>query len=795
MRDRFYSGPNLLGLSVGLAASGLIALFVLSELQYDQFHSNKDRIYHVVMGTQDGSGDTAYSLGSFGDVGEWMTNTFPEVEVSVRIFKKRVLIRRGELKHFQQQCLVDSSIFRAFTIPLRKGDSRKALIEPWSMVISESMAKRYFGAEDPIGQELFTDNPFYLGGTYHVTGVFDDFPRESHIQFDCASATPRVDNMVLGSWGPYLNVSHSTITYLLLREGADPGRIESGLKEFAVEYIDAHRASQKSRNAAEFDGTTFQLHSLNDVYLYSGERFGIPGMGSARTVSMFSLIALLIVLLACCNYTNLATARSLKRLREVGLRRVVGARRAQLISQFLGESILMTVIAAIVAVGWIKVFLPFFEVVIGRSIQVGSIVGHPTMLLAIAGLVLGIGVMAGGYPALFVSRFRLSDVFGRANVRSSGTVSLRQLLVVFQFCVSIGLVICTITSFRQMDFIQSKDLGYNRSMLVKMPLISRNRELLSQADEIKQAVTDHPNVMSVTSHHFQIGRNVQKSPVTPEGEPHESWTMIQVATDENFLKTAELDVIAGRSFSRDRPTDETEAFMLNETAVRMLGWDEPLGKTFEWRWRKGRVIGVVQDFHLEPLNMPIGPAYFMMWPEKHLWITARIATRDVGATIAHLATVWKRFLPNFDFEYVFLDDDLASHYLTEQKQARVLGGLSLLAVLIACLGLLGLSAFSVQRRTKEIGIRKALGGSRGGLVVLLSREYVRDVLIAGVIAVPVGLVTANQWLQSFTYRVDVGGGTLAAGFGICLLFALGAVSAQTSRAAGLDPAKSLREEG
>lgn len=796
-RDRLFSGINIVGFAIGLMAFALIAFFILGERSYDQFHEKKDRIYHVVMGTQDKTGHTVYSMGAFGNVAEEMKKTFPEIEETLRIFPKDVLVRKDDKTFPVTQCLIDSSIFRVMTMPLVKGDPKTALLNRWTMVISESMARRVFGADDPMGQTLFTDDAAYFGGTYTITGVFRDWPTESHLQFDCVTTTYRASSYAAGSWGPYLNESHPTQTYVLVHQYADVDRIRGGLPQFAVDFIDANRASQRARNAAEFDGTTFHLHSLNDVYLYSGQRFGIAGMGSAQTVWMFAFIALLILALACSNYINLTTAQSLQRVREVGMRRVVGAHRVQVIGQFLGESLLTTVIAAFCAVGFLYLALPTFSELIGRPL-LGEAMNNGLMWVGLVGLVLVIGLVAGGYPAVFISRFHLQDALGRTSMRTGrGVAGLRQLLVVFQFGVCIALMICTVTLYRQMDYIQNKDLGYNRDLLVQMPMGARNRALIPQMEEIKGAIMSHPNVVSTAASMFSIGARVrQRSSVTVQGEAHESRTMIQVTIDEDYLQTMEVPLVSGRGFSKDHATDEEEAFLLNETAVRQLGWDltSAIGKTFEWRWRKGRVVGVVADFNLQPLHKPIDPAFFMLWQEKRFRVTARISGANIQETLAHFESVWTRFLPEYDFEYVFLEDDLAVHYQTEEKQADVFGGLALLAVVIACLGLLGLSAFSVQRRTKEIGIRKVLGASPQGLIVLLSRVYLRDVLIAGAVAVPLGVLAANRWLESFAYRVDVNGVTLLVSFLGCLVLALLTVGVQTLKAARLDPTQALRTD-
>lgn len=796
-RDRLYSGINILGFAVGLMVFGLIAFFVVGEMQYDRFHANKDRIYHVVMGTQNGAGKMIYSMGAFGNVAEELRKAFPEIEETLRIFPKEVLIRRGDTALSQRQCLVDSSIFRVLTMPLVMGDSQTALLNRWSMVISESMAQRFFGVEDPIGQTLFTDNEAYFGGMYVVTGVFSDWPHESHLQFDCITTTYRENSYAIGAWGPYLNVSHPTRTYVLLQKNADVRRVEERLPQFAKAFIDANRAGQRARNAAEFDGTTFHFQSLNDVYLYSGERFGIAGMGSAQTVWMFTLIAFLILALACCNYTNLTIAQSLHRVREIGMRRVVGAHRMQVMGQFLGESVLTTMIAALVALGLLQLSLPNFSELIGRPV-LSEAMNNLALWAILASVVFFIGIVAGGYPAIYISRFHLQDALGKTLTRTRrGAVGLRQLLVIFQFGVSIALVICTITLYRQMDYIQNKNLGFNRNLLVRMPIGVTNRAVIPQMEEIKRALISHPQVVSTTASLYRMGiMNPQRSPVTPEGEAHESRTMIQIAADEDFLQTIGVDLVSGRGFSKDHPIDVEASFLLNETAVRQLGWDpsEAIGKTFEWRWRKGQVVGVVADFNLEPLHKPIDPTFFMMWQEKRLQVTARISGVDITGTLAHFESVWKRFLPEYDFVYTFFNDELASHYVTEEKQAEVFGGLTFLAVIIACLGLLGLSAFSVQRRTKEIGIRKVLGASPRGLVALLSRAYLRDVLIAGAIAVPLGTFAANRWLEGFAYRVDVNVMTLFVSLAGCLLLALLTVGVQTLNAARLNPAQALRND-
>ncbi len=787
MRHKGYSLINVLGLSVGVACCVLIGLFIHDEFRVNRFHTKSDRIYKLIREMRNDDGTRDMGFGTSGAAGPALKKDYSEIETVVRYLSWGYIWTTYKDRKFNQRfCLTDPDFLEVFDFELVKGDRATVLKEPLSILVTEATAQRFFGNDDPIGKVLTVDDR-YMGGVYTITGVLKNTPRQSTMQFDIVCATVNTywtrnvfENWAVDStWRPAHN-------YILLREGADVKALEAKLPEFMAQYM-GDEIVKKS---------TYFLQPFERIYLYSRVDYGISYYSDITYVYLFAIIGLFILLIACINFMNLSTARSARRAREVGLRKVVGAYRAQLIRQFLGETFLTALLAGLLSLIIVKFSLSLLNNFAQKTIALEG----QTLWYAIVGLfvlTVLVSLLSGGYPALFLSSFRPVTVLKGTLVSSVRSGRLRQILVVFQFAISTFLIAGTYTVYQQLNYVQNKNLGFDKDLMVMTWLFSTDRRLTDNYLNIKNEFLKHPNILKASAGHSTMGYGGQLDRVFPEGKGGEDWRMRVMGVDEAFLDTYNLELTAGRNFSLSVTTDTSQAFILNETAVKRLGWTEPIGKEFGWaahNREKGTVIGVVKDFHNRSLHEVIRPVAIAMWQPKFNVLSLKIRGTDIDETLKYIGEIWRKYIPEKPFEYRFLDENLASSYLAEQRIGTLITVFAGLAIIIACLGLFGLAAFTAEQRTKEIGIRKTLGASVPNIVRLLSREVVILVLLANLIAFPLAYWVMNEWLAGFAYRIDLGALIFVLSGLLTMAIAIMTVSTQAIRAALTDPATALRYE-
>ncbi len=792
LRHRGYSAINIAGLAIGMTCCILILLFVQDELSYDWYHERADRIYRFAVEWRNPkTGETAQLVSGPYRLAETLRTDFPEVPHIIRFSCKRPLIGYGD-KRFPEGrfFFVDPGVFEVFSFPLIHGDPRTALREPFTVVITQEMARKYFGDEDPMGKVLRYGDDREL----KVTGILGEIPRHSHFRFDFLSsitvANVLFNRIALENWG-----ENSVYTYLLLPPGVSPAEIERRFPDLIRKH-----APQWAQGARYF------LQPLTDIHLHSHAGGEIEPNGDIVYIYAFSAIAVFILLIACINFMNLSTARSASRAREVGMRKVVGADRSQLVWQFLGESVFLSFLALLLAVALVELSLPAFNGFVGKALDM-DYGGNLTAVFGLIGIALFAGVIAGSYPAFFMSAFEPVEVLKGTLKGGPKGAGFRKVLVAFQFAISIFLIVVTGIIYGQLKHCRNIKLGYDKEHVVVISGVPGS--LQQKYEAFKQELLQNPRVVSAAgTSRIPSGRLGSNISTRAEDFPEEeSPSMQTVWVGYDFFETLRMPFVAGRSFSKAAPSDEKAAFVLNEAAVRRLGWtpENAIGKRFgsqfiedwqrgQWVWKDGRVIGVVKDVHFESMRERIVPMVFFIQPNMAGNFLVRVRPDDIPGTLHFLKQKWQGVNPNHPFEYSFLDERFDQLYRAEEKQGQIFGTFALLAIFVACLGLFGLASFATVRRTKEIGIRKVLGASVGSIVALLSKEFVILVGVANLIAWPVAYYAMNRWLQDFAYRIELGPGVFVLGGTVALVIALLTVSYQAVRAARANPVEALRYE-
>ena len=779
-KHRVFSFINIMGLTVGMTACFLIFLYVRFELSYDRFHEKGDRIYRVVADIKTPT-EVLPAHGPAWAVPPNAKDYFPEIESFVRLSNESFLIRKGDVKFQEENTLhADSSFFRVFSFKLLRGDPATALKEPLSLVFSETAAKKYFGNTDPVGQTvLFTGQ----GLTARVTGIMKDLPENSQIKADMlvsmSTLTQQFNPTMDQQWGNY-----GAYAYFLLKPGVNAAALEAKFPKF----LDDRNGKEMKRSQMY---ATLHLEPLKDVYLHSTRNGNKTG--NINNVYIFSIVAVFILLIACINFVNLTTARSSERAKEVGIRKVVGAARTQLARQFIGESVLLCLIAFLLTVVLAALLLSPFNHLAGKTIS-QSIFHEGSSLLLLFLAAIGIGLLAGIYPALVLSSFQPIVVLkGRFATGTKG-ILLRKGLVVAQFTISTALIIATIVVYNQMNFMRNQDLGFNKDQLL---VVNTNGDSARLA--FKQVITDIPGVQSAGM-----------ASSVPGGGNMGAYSEIQNAkgdmqianldlyfVDFDYIPQFKIKMLAGRSFSRDFMTDTTQAMVINEAAMKMFGYTSPgqaVGRRFKQWGREGMIIGVMKDFHYRSLQQEIKPLSMRIEPNGCSLVTIKVSTAHLPATIAAIETRWKALIPTRPFSYFFLDEYFDKQYRSEERFGKLFLNFAILAIFISCLGLLGLASYSTIQRTKEIGIRKVMGASVSNIVNLLSRDFLTLVFISFLIAAPVAWYFMHRWLSDFAYRINISWWVFAIACMIAVLIALLTVSYQAIKSAVANPVKSLRAE-
>jgi len=786
-RQKGYAFINVSGLAMGIACCLFILLFVRDELSYDRFHENADRIVRLIEDVHTTS-QTLYQATSAPAMGPNLLQDYPEVLHAVRFLRTDRLLQHGDHRFLEDHIVfADSLVFEVFDYPLLRGDPKTALTAPYSVVLAASVARKYFGEADPLGKTMTLENE----QTLTVTGVLGELPRNAHLQFDIMLSFTTLEAMVGSNlhenWG-----WNSYYTYLLLPEGYDPARLEDKLPDFLERHIGDWLRSR---------GFSYTLHvqPLTEIYLHSSRILEPGAGGNVAYLYLFSSIAVFILIIACINFMNLATARSAGRAKEVGLRKVVGAQRGQLAMQFLGESLLTSVLALLFAVALFRLLLPLFNGLTGKALTLGALWTGGTVLVVL-GLVLLVGVVAGLYPALVLSDFSPAVVLKGAFHTSKRGVVFRKGLVVFQFAISIILIVGTTVVAVQLDYLRGQNLGFEPEQQLVL-YFDGDRQVQQQAETIKQVMRQHPAVISASMSSSVPGNGIWNNllvhvDVAP-GQTQEA-TLDNYTVDVDFIDNFGIEVVAGRGFSNDFATDATAAFVINEAAVKHFGWNSPedaLGKRFVRGDQEGEIIGVVKDFNYRSLRRQVDPFFLMMLrPDRLAYLTLGVRTEDVSQTVADVERLWKELAPQRPFIYTFLDDQFNQQYQAEARFGKLFGYFALLAIFIACLGLFGLASFTAQERTREIGVRKVLGATVPQIIVLLSKDFTGLVLIAFVVAVPVAYWGMEEWLARFAYRIEISWHIFLVAGLAALLVAWVTVSYQSIRAALANPVESLRYE-
>jgi len=799
-KQRGFTAINVFGLAVGLACCLLIALYVLDELSYDRFHANADRIYRVNSDIKFGGNDMRFAV-SPDPVGPTLLKDYPQVENFVRLHHWGTFLvkRAGASTNLREENILfaDSTLFEVFSFPLVSGQPKRALAEPNTVVISESAARRHFGTRNPVGQSLVFDND----KAYKVTAVMRDLPANSHIQTHFF-LTMLNDDYPWGSW-----LSNNHYTYVLLKPGVNPVQFEKNFDAVIDKYVGPQvqqligSSMDKFRKAG--NSMRFWLIPLTAIHLHGKQQIELSPNGDIQYVYVFSAVALFILLIACINFMNLATARSAGRAREVGVRKVLGSERRQLIGQFMTESVLMAVLAMALALLMVGAALPLFNVISAKKLQVGSLLSP---ILAAVVLVLPVltGLLAGSYPALFLSSFRPIAVLKGGSLAGKlhaglGRISLRSGLVVFQFITSIVLIVGTLVVYRQLHFIQTKKLGFDRQRLLT---VNDVYALTNRAETFKSEVMRLPGVESGSlSGYLPTPSNRNENAFFPEGKIDQKTgvNMQNWGVDHDYVKTLGMQIAKGRDFSRQFGSDST-GMLLNEAAVKRFGFKDPIGKRVsQFNDPQGKtiktytVLGVVKNFHFESLRRDIGALALTLSPNSGA-VVFRLSGSDPTALLRQIEAKWKQVAPGQPFSYSFLEDDFDAMYRAEQRVGTLVMTFSVLAILIACLGLFGLAAYMAEQRTKEIGVRKVLGASVSSIVGLLSKDFLKLVFIALLIATPLAWWAMSVWLQDFAYKIDVAWWMFALAGLLAVSIALLTVTFQALKAALVNPVMSLKTE-
>lgn len=795
MKHKFISAINLFGLTIGLTCCLLILTYILHEVSYDRYNQRADNIYRVertFMNPQ--SGDVNLVLGTVAPpFAPLLQNDFPEIKTITRFLPTGNTTMRYEEKRFNERDIyfADENLFKVFDVDVTKGNPAKGLTDPYTIMLSEAFAKKYFGNEDPMNKVVRVDNQLDV----KVTGVYKAFPSNAHLHPEAMiSFNTLKDTAVYGeenlrtNWG-----NNSFLTYLLLPDNYDPKKME---KRFPA-FLDRHLIEDGPYKTSQW--TTLSLRKLTDIHLYSHTDYEAEENGDIKRVYIFSAIALFILLIACINYMNLSTARSVLRAKEIGVRKTIGAGRPELIGQFLSESVLVSWVATLLAFFLTWAALPWLNQLSGQQLSIERLLRWQVLvpLLIVPFLV---GILSGIYPAVFLSSFQPVKVLKGLLKVDGGNISLRKALVVLQFSISIILIISTVIVFEQLRFMQNKSLGFDRDHVVTL---NYTNGLSERFDAFRTELLASSVIKDVgRSSRIPTGRllDAMGSQIRRGDSLAPSGADIKmVRADDGFVSTYGVKMIAGRNLSRQRGLADTSAFLINQAAVKALGLKSPedaIGKEFVYGGRRGELVGVFNDFHFESMHERILPlvVYLPTNPNNYGNISVKIAGNNIPGALAQIETTWKKFVPEMPFEYTFMDENFDRLYEAEQRQGTIFTVFACIAIFIACLGLFGLSAFAISQRVKEIGIRKVLGANVGSIVGLLSKDFLKLVLVAAVIAFPLAWYAMSRWLQDFAYRISVPWWVFIFAGVVAGVVAFVTISIQTIKAASANPVKNLRTE-
>ncbi|MGZ3778709.1 MAG: ABC transporter permease, partial [Mucilaginibacter sp.] len=782
LKNKGFTAINIFGLALGLTACLLIVLYVVDELSFDRYNTKSDRIYRANEDLKLGNNNVQYAV-CMAPLAQTLKSEFPEVEDATRLKNGGGFhVKKGNENILEYgNVFADQNVFNVFTLPMIHGDPATALKNPNRVVITESTAKRYFNSDDVVGQTLKIDNNQLL----NITGVIKDIPKQSHFNFNFFVSMASWPDSRSTKW-----LRSDYVTYILFKKGADVKAFEKKLPAFLNNHSSGEMQSELhlTMDAFEKGGSYFRLNltPLTDIHLHSNRSGELGHNGTVQYVYIFSAIAAFILLIACVNFMNLSTARSSSRAREVGVRKVLGAPRKYLVAQFLTESVLVTLAAAVIALVAATLLLPAFNKLADKEL-VFNVQISIWLLPSLAAIVVVVGCLAGSYPAFFLSAFQPINVLKGKLAAGFQGGRLRSVLVVFQFGISIFLIIGTLVIYNQLNYIQTKNLGYDRNQVL---IINKAFELGSHTKTFKDEVKQLPGVTNATLTGFLPTSQSRSTTIffkdatadTRQAIFPQYWTV-----DENYIPTLDMKIVAGRNFSSQMPTDST-GLVINETAAKFLGFKDPINKTLyrnvdanSSHAKPYHIIGVVKDFHFASLRENITPVVFVQGEDTGD-LSVRVSASNLPALIGQIKSKWES-LTQSHFEYSFMDQNFEASYRSEQRSGTIFLIFTVLAIIIACLGLFGLAAYAAEQRTKEIGIRKILGASVSMIVGTLSKDFIKLVLISIIVSTPLAWFLMNKWLQDFAYRISISWWMIATAALTAIVIALITISFQSIKAA------------
>ncbi|MFC1492925.1 ABC transporter permease [candidate division KSB1 bacterium] len=784
LRYKGYSFINITGLAVGMTASILIFLYVQYELSYDKYHENADNIYRIVnqipgsnyMGTDKYVWTSALLAPA-------MKHDLSGVLKAARIDEAMM----GASLNYEEKCFssdkfyfTDPDFLEMFSFPLIKGDPESALNAPFSLLLSEEMAAKFFQGDDPMGRVLRLNNQH----DFTITGILKNVPDNSHFRFDFLASFNTIiaieDERNWNRWG-----SRNYATYVQLNEEVNIKEFNVNLHQFRQNYMEGSRA-------------LYVMEPLTGIHLNGNLPGELEVNSSIVYIYSLTAVAFLIIVIACCNYLNLSTARAVKRSKEVGMRKVIGASRRQLIKQFLGESVLFSLIAFAFSIILVYLLLPFFNSMIDRNLEF-NVFNDAAIIVGLPVLIVILGLISGFYPALFLSSFKPVNLFKGGNNRGSKmSAAFRNSVVVFQFAVSLALIISSVFIFKQLDFIRNKELGFDKDHIITIKVNNKNKNFTDRFDEFKNELKTDPYILEVSSSYW-LPTEVRSADMAYwEGQnAGESFSIHSLRAGYDLIELYDIELLDGRDFSREYGTDQRQSYIINETAAELMGMTDPVGKRFGFQWKdngNGRIIGLIKDFHCNTMYLSIRPLVVSLEPKQMSHISIKVRPENMESTIAFIEEKWKAFTQGFAFEYSFVDEIFQQMYMADMKMGKAFNYFTFIALFLACLGLLGLVSYTAESKTKEIGIRKTLGASIRDILGLIVNDFLKWILIASFIAAPLAYYVMSDWLKKFAYRIDITADVFVYSILIAVAATIITVGYRSIRSALANPVDSLRYE-
>jgi putative ABC transport system permease protein len=772
-----YSLLNVLGLTLGITSALFLIVYVTDEASYDRYHEKADRIYRVSSKISEPDDQFTWIVAQI-PFAPQAAQDYPEIQSCVRFISIPRALYKYEDKEYNEEnfYFVDSTLFDIFTFKVVKGDPRRALLEPNKIALTEKIAARYFGKSDPIGKTLTAGDK-----SYEVTGIIKDVPLNSHFRFDAIAARNNLPKQ-LGYWGNF-----GVYTYLLFRENFDVKQFEVKLQEMYGRYMQSIFGPLNIK-------IEYKLEPLTKIHLYSTNAGEPEPTGSIVYIYIFAVVAVFLIFIAAMNYMNLSTARSARRAREVGMRKVAGSQRIPLILQFLSESVIFTAVSIVISLVLFIALLPKFNLLAGKSFDL-HILYSPAMLLSLFSIILVIGILGGSYPAFFLSRFSPLTVLKGEITQGAAGSSFRKILVIIQFTVSVVMIICTMVVFRQLNYMKNMDQGFDQKNVISLRL---NRHMASKYKVLKQLLLDNPEIKSVAVTDTPIGQGSGKVIFNIESDQGMSQRGINfAAVDHDFVRTLGIKIREGRNFDVDMPSDTTRSVLVNETFVKRMGWKEALGKKIELPGDssvlKGRVIGVMKDYHQTGMYNQI-ESLMLIYRISNEIVYIRIADQNPKETIAYIEKRWHETFPDQPFVYEFLANRFNMQFEADEKRGFIFTLFTILAILIACLGLFGLASYTVEQRTREVGIRKVFGAGNMDVIGLISKDFLILISISILIAFPIAWFFMSKWLAHYVYRYELGPLLFILSALLTIIITFLTISIKAYQASVMNPAQSIRNQ-